>query len=48
VVVVAAYGPKEEYAISTACLEYWIKADTGILAIVFLSFTFVVFYTVYR
>jgi drug/metabolite transporter (DMT)-like permease len=48
VVVVAIFGPKEEYAITTDCLVYWITAETGIVAIVFLALVFVGNYAIYR
>jgi hypothetical protein len=47
VVLVAVFGPREEYAITNECIVYWIKSPSGILAIVTLVMLFIANYSVY-
>jgi drug/metabolite transporter (DMT)-like permease len=48
VVVVAAFGPKEEYAITADCLMYWVQAPQGVSAIVLLGVIFGVNWLIFR
>jgi hypothetical protein len=48
VVLVAAVGPKEEYAITAECLVYWAKASQGTAAISSLAIIFLANFSIYR
>jgi drug/metabolite transporter (DMT)-like permease len=48
VVMVAVFGPKEEYGITDECLLYWIQEPSGVVTIVCLMLVFSGNYVIYR